>query len=141
MFSLIDNIYASKGLYQEILAPVCKKHDLTESALTILLYLAEDNDKDTASDIIKDQRLKKSLVSVSIKELLSRGLISKVASDSNRRMKHLVVNDSAREIVKEAQKQRDSYYAILMQGFDKQEKQDLRSYLMRINENINRHKT
>ena len=141
MFSLIDNIYASKGLYQEILAPVCKKYDLTDSALTILLYLAEDNNKDTASDIVKDQRLKKSLVSVSIKELLARGLVSNIPTDGNRRKKHLVVNESAKEIVKEAKKQRDSYYAILLEGFDPQEKRDIRSYLMRINENINRHRT
>ena len=109
MFSIIDNIYASKGLYQELLGPVCKKYNLTDSEVVILLFL-KGNDGDTATDIVLRQRLKKSVVSVSLKDLLDRGLISSTYLDGNRKSAHLKVTEKAEEIILEAKKVQDDYY-------------------------------
>lgn len=135
MFSIIDNIYASKGLYQELLGPVCKKYNLTDSEVVILLFLA-GNDGDTATDIVLRQRLKKSVVSVSLKDLLDRGLISSTYLDGNRKSAHLKVTEKAEEIILEAKKVQDDYYKLLTEGLSKDEKNNLSSYLKIVNDNI-----
>ena len=135
MFSIIDNIYASKGLYQELLGPVCKKYNLTDSEVVILLFLA-GNDGDTATDIVLRQRLKKSVVSVSLKDLLDRGLISSAYLDGNRKSAHLKVTEKAEEIIAEAKKVQDDYYKLLTEGLSKDEKNNLSSYLKIVNNNI-----
>ena len=135
MFSIIDNIYASKGLYQELLGPVCKKYNLTDSEVIILLFLA-GNDGDTATDIVLRQRLKKSVVSVSLKDLLDRGLISSAYLDGNRKSAHLKVTEKAEEIVLDAKKVQDDYYKLLTEGLSKDEKNNLSSYLKIVNNNI-----
>lgn len=135
MFSIIDNIYASKGLYQELLGPVCKKYNLTDSEVVILLFLA-GNDGDTATDIVLRQRLKKSVVSVSLKDLLDRGLISSTYLDGNRKSAHLKVTEKAEEIILEAKKVQDDYYKLLTEGLSKDEKNNLSSYLKIVNNNI-----
>lgn len=135
MFSIIDNIYASKGLYQELLGPVCKKYNLTDSEVVILLFLA-GNDGDTATDIVLRQRLKKSVVSVSLKDLLDRGLISSTYLDGNRKSAHLKVTEKAEEIILEAKKVQDDYYKLLTDGLSKDEKNNLSSYLKIVNDNI-----
>ena len=135
MFSIIDNIYASKGLYQELLGPVCKKYNLTDSEVVILLFL-KGNDGDTATDIVLRQRLKKSVVSVSLKDLLDRGLISSTYLDGNRKSAHLKVTEKAEEIISEAKKVQDDYYKLLTEGLSKDEKNNLSSYLKIVNNNI-----
>lgn len=140
MFSIIDNIYASKGLYQELLSPICKKYDLTDSEIVILLFLASKPDGDTATDIVLRQRLKKSVVSVSLKDLQDRGLITSSYLDGNRRSLHLDITDKAKDIVLEARKVQEEYYKILTEGLSSKEKTNLRNYLEVVNDNIKRYR-
>ena len=140
MFSIIDNIYASKGLYQELLSPICKKYDLTDSEIVILLFLASKPDGDTATDIVLRQRLKKSVVSVSLKDLQDRGLITSSYLDGNRRSLHLDITDKAKDIVLEARKIQEEYYKILTEGLSSKEKTNLRNYLEVVNDNIKRYR-
>ena len=139
MTFLIDNIYASKGLYQELLGPVCKKYNLTDSEVIVLLFLSE-NMGDTATDIVLNQRLKKSVVSACIKDLQDRGLIHGEYYDGNRRSLHLKLNEEAKQIIGEAKKVQNRYYDILTDGLSDKEKEELKSYLKKVNENIKNYK-
>ena len=136
MIPLLESAYASKGLYQELLGPLCKKYNLTDSEVIILLYLADNNPADTATEIVRFQRLKKSVVSMSLDDLENRGMIESCYEEGNRRTKHLKVKDNAREVIKEARKIQEQYYQLLTEGLEKKEKDQLNDYLKRINRNI-----
>ncbi len=140
MLTILDNIYASKGLYQELLSPLCKKYNLTDSEVVILMFLDDKTTGDTSTDIVLNQRLKKSVVSGSIKDLLDRKLISSEYYDGNRRSLHLKLEDGAKQIVNEAKEVKDIYYQILTEGLDKQEKSNLESYMKKISKNIKSYK-
>ena len=133
---MFDIIYASKGLYQELLRPVCKKYDLTDSEIMILLFLNDEPEYDTASDIVKRRKMKKSVVSVSLRDLENRGLIEGYHLEGDRRSLHLKVNESAKEVISEAKQIREDCYDLLTEGLSRKEKDDLRSYLMTISGNI-----
>ena len=140
LVSIIDNIYASKGLYQQLLAPVCKKYNLTDSELVILLFLASDEGGDTATDIVLNQRLKKSVVSGSLKDLQDRGFISCEYLDGNRRSVHLKLKDDANEVIEQAMQIQKQCYEILTDGLSKKEKENLKSYLEKVNDNIRKYR-
>lgn len=140
MLTIIDNIYASKGLYQQLLSPLCKKYDLTDSEVVILMFLADKSTGDTATDIVVNERLKKSVVSVSLKDLQDKKLISSEYLDGNRRSVHLKLEEKARKIVKEAKKIRDNYYQILTEGLSKEDKDNLNSYLKVVSNNIKKYR-
>ena len=89
MLTIIEELIASKGLYLDLLNPVCRKYDLTESEILVLLYLANNPKKDTATDIVEVLGLKKAVVSVSIKDLYNRGFINDTYHEGNRRSIHL----------------------------------------------------
>ena len=133
---IIDNIYAAKGLYQQLLSPLCKKYNLTDSEVIILMFLMDKSSGDTATDVVNNRRLKKSVVSVSLKDLIDKGLISSEYYDGNRRSLHLKLSDTGKKIVSEAEKIKNDYYEILTDGLSKQEKGNLDSYMKIINKNI-----
>ena len=62
MYHLLESIFMSRELYQTIMAPVCEKYGLTATELIVLMFLANNPDCDTASDIVARRRLKKSAV-------------------------------------------------------------------------------
>ena len=136
MIPLLESAYASKGLYQELLSPLCKKYELTDTEVVILLYLADPNPADTATEIVRSQRLKKSVVSMSVDDLESKGLIRSYYEEGDRRSKHLKVMDPAKPIIREARKIQDRYYELLTEGLENEEKDQLNRYLETINRNI-----
>ena len=136
MLSLIENVIAGKGFYQELLSPICKKYNLTESEILILLYLAKYPKNDTASKIVNNWKLKKAVVSVSIHDLLERKLLKSSYQDGNHRSIHLDITGEGQKIIKEARKVEKQYFDVLFDGFDDSDKQVFMSYLNRINENV-----
>ena len=139
MIPLIENVYASKGLYQKLLGPICKKYDLTDSQIIILQYLADPNPVDTATKIVKAQRLKKSVVSMSIDDLEKKGFISSYYQEGDRKTKHLKVNGTAKPVIKDARKIQDDCYELLTDGFDEEDRSRLNRYMKKINRNISRY--
>ncbi|MCR4855700.1 MAG: MarR family winged helix-turn-helix transcriptional regulator [Erysipelotrichaceae bacterium] len=139
MIPLLESIYGAKGLYQQLLGPLCRKYGLTDTEVIILLYLADKNPADTATEIIKAQRLKKAVVSVSIDDLEKRGLISSVYAKEDRRIKRLMVNEEAWTIIREARRIQDEYVALLTEGLEKDEVSELNKYLKKVNNNISRY--
>ena len=136
MLSLIENVIASKGFYQELLNPICKKYNLTESEILILLYLAKYRTKNTASQIVNNWRLKKAVVSVSIHDLLERNLLSSSYQDGNHRSIHLNVTEEGQKIISDAKKVEKQYFKTLFTGFDDMDIEVFKNYINRINENV-----
>ena len=139
MIPLIEHIYASKGLYQQLINPLCRKYDLTDSQVAVLLYVADPNPADTAAKIIKSQRLKKSLVSMSIDDLEKRGLLTSYYKEGDHKSKHLKVNEEARPIIEEALRIQEEYYALLTKGLSEKDKVTLNRCMSLVNMNISRY--
>ena len=62
-------------LYENMVSPVCEKYELTYMEFTVLMFLANNPQYDTATQIVRYRHLAKSHVSVSIRSLQERGLI------------------------------------------------------------------
>jgi len=136
MYNLLENIFVSKELYLTILAPVCEKYELSQTDLMIILCLANNPQLDTATDIIKLRKLTKSAVSMSVRTLQDKGLITGEHLNGNHRSIHLRVCDSALPIIEEGRAAQEKYFAILLSDFTDEDKQHFKSYFERITANI-----
>ena len=86
-------------LYENMVSPVCEKYELTYMEFTVLMFLANNPQYDTATQIVRYRHLAKSHVSVSIRSLQERGLILGEHKGGNHRTIHLSVAGKATDII------------------------------------------
>ena len=61
--------------YNRTVNKVAMKHDITFMEFTVLMFLSNNPEYDTASEIVKYRHLSKSHVSMSLKTLLQKNMI------------------------------------------------------------------
>lgn len=128
-----------KTLYADCLEPVCTKHQLTRMELDILLFLANNPQFDTAASIVEIRCLTKSHVSASVKELESRGLLTKSYASGNRKTIHLSLTPAAGPIIADGKSAQNHFYAIAFQSFSEEDRKALVQLFSRIADNIRAH--
>lgn len=136
MENIFTHYAASDSLYTAIVNPVCEKHGLTYMEFTVLMFLANNPQFDTASDIVNYRHLTKSHVSMSIRSLENKGLLKGEHHEPNRRTIHLTVQDSANTIISDGRAAQSEYGNILFSGFSDSEYDQLTSFMDRIDKNI-----
>lgn len=136
MQNFLENIFLGNELYHTILAPVCGKYNMTHTEMVILLFLAHNPHCDTASDIVRNRRFTKSSVSMAVRNLQERGLVTGEFTGGNRRSIHLSVSDQAHTIVEEAAQTQNTFFSILSDGFSPSELETFNRYFERVSHNI-----
>ena len=91
----VDFMTDSRDFYTGLIDPVCKKYGLTQMEFNILLFLANNPECDTAAQIIKKRAFTKSHVSMSVRSLEERGLLTGEYYGTDRRTIHLKLTDAA----------------------------------------------
>lgn len=136
MYNLLENIFISRDLYQAMIAPVCDKYDMTQAEMIVLLFLANNPQNDTATDIVEKRRMTKSAVSMAARALQEKGLITGEYTGENHRSIHLRVCKNALGIIEDGRKTQDEYLKILTKDFSESERTAFRDYIMRVTDNI-----
>ncbi|MCR5108509.1 MAG: MarR family transcriptional regulator [Lachnospiraceae bacterium] len=132
----IDYFSSFQELYQRILLPISEKYSLSSMELTILLFLANNPEYDTAAEIVRKRHLSKSHVSTSIHSLEEKGLLVKELRDGNRRSEHLVLCRKSRDIIKKGQDAQNLFLETLCAGISDDQKRDIICGLQKMNENV-----
>jgi len=134
--NVLDFIASTQELYQRYMVPVCNSYNLTSMELAILLFLANNPQYDTATDIIEKRHLTKSHVSISIRSLEERGFLKKEYRNGNHRTSHLVLLPASKKVVKEGQKTQKQFLSVLARGFDAAEMNLIKKQLVHVYENV-----
>lgn len=128
-----------KSLYSECMEPVCKKHDLTRMELDILMFLANNPEFTTATEIVENRQLTKSHVSLAVNTLTRKGFLTRSFSGKNRKTIHLTVCENAREIIEDGRNSQQEFGGILFRDFSKEDKEALSHLLSKLEQNIRHH--
>jgi len=139
MENIFSHYAANESLYTATVSPVCEKHGLTYMEFTVLMFLANNPQFDTASDIVKYRHLTKSHVSMSVRSLENKGLLKGEHHEPNRRTIHLTVLDAADIIVSDGREAQQKFGKILFSGFSDSEYKQFTSFMKRIDKNIADH--
>ena len=134
-----EHFASGENLYTRVVAPVCEKHGLTYMEFTIVMFLANNPQFDTASQIVKIRHLTKSHVSVSARALQERGLLHGEYRNHDHRTVHLTLDAAAEPIIRDGRAAQKKFGEIIFEDFSAEERQLLGQYIDRIDENIRKH--
>lgn len=130
-----ENLSLLKALYSDCTSEVCEKFRLTKMEYDIMMFLTNNPQCDTAADIVKLRRLTKSHVSAALKNLESRGLVTKSYCGKNQKSLHLKLTPEAAAIVSEGREAQIKYAKILFNGFSDKELMEFYGFYERVCQN------
>ncbi len=126
------------SFYEKMTKPICEKYDLTQMEYDIIMFLHNNPQYKTASDIIRMRKLTKSHVSVGVNELEKKGYIKKSYANGNKKSLILEITENANNLIKEGEKTQLLFAQLLFEGFSKEEIELFREMFSRICENANK---
>ena len=135
MRSFWDDMAAMRSLYSAQLDAVGRECGLARVELDILLFLANNPQFDTATDIVERRCISKAHVSQSVKSLEQRGYLERRYAGDNRRTIHLHLLECAQAAVDAGRQAHARCLAVLLDGFSEVDEEQLRSYLSLISDN------
>ena len=136
MKTLLDFLAAPKKVYDSMVDPICEKYDLSSTELTILAFLAEHPEADTAKDILLFIPITKSHVSMKLRSLEEKGYITGEYRNGNRRTIHLSLSDKAQSVISEVLIVKEEFQQLLLKGFSKKERDEFADFIDRIFNNL-----
>ena len=114
------------------------QYGLNQLEIDILLFLHNNPDCRTASDICRYRGLAKSNVSAAVERLRSRGVLEVLPAPDNRRQRILRFTGVARPMAEALAEIQRRTLEPLFDGFTAAEQQALQEYLCRMDANIQR---
>lgn len=140
MTAVLESLFLGRELYFEMLSRVSEKHFVTNTELIVLMFLRSEEGRDTASDISRSFDITKSAVSMAVRELEERGLITGCHRDGNRRTVHLRLDGEAEAIADEGLRAQGEFIGIITDGLSEHELRAMQESNSRIAENIKKYR-
>ena len=109
--------------YYELLSSrVCDRYGLTQMEYDILMFLHNNPQHNTAAEIVKVRKSTKSHVSISLKNLESKGLVERIQSETNKKHIEIVLLDKAELIVQAGINAQKEFAQDVLSGLTEEEK-------------------
>ena len=132
MRSIWDDMAAMRSLYSAQLDAVGRECGLARVELDILLFLANNPQFDTATEIVQWRNISKAHVSQGVKALEQRGYLERWYARDNRRTIHLRLREEAGAAVEAGRAAQHRYRSLLFQGFSEEELEQFCGFFGRI---------
>ena len=104
--------------YNAVCKPLCQELGLSQTALDILLFLANNPDYKTARDIVEVRHIKANLVSMNVDKLVQEGLLERRAVPGDRRKTELLCTEKARPVIERGRAVQNAFFARLLTNTD-----------------------
>ena len=129
------NITISRTLaYSAACKPLCRELGLPQTAFDILMFLGNNPEYKTASEIVEIRRIKANLVSVNVERLVQEGYLTRRPVKGDRRKTELLCTEKAQPILKRGRQLQNAFSERLFANMD-EEMRRIFSAAMRIIEN------
>lgn len=102
--------------------PLCQELKLPQTAFDILLFLANNPEYKTASDIVEVRKIKANLVSVNVEKLVKEGYLRREAMPGDRRKVLLLCTDKAQTVIRRGRALQEAFFNLLFAGTDEETK-------------------
>lgn len=100
--------------YNAVCKPLCQELGLSQTALDILLFLANNPDYKTARDIVEVRHIKANLVSMNVDKLVQEGLLERRAVPGDRRKTELFCTEKAGPIIARGRVVQNAFFKRLL---------------------------
>lgn len=124
--------------YEMTLLPLAMETDMPHTAISILLFLANNPDFATARDICEMRGLKRPNVSAHVERLVQEGYIERRAVPGDRRKDALVCTEKATKIVELGRERQIQFAQAVLDGISEEDRDVMERCFMQMNNNIDR---
>ena len=104
--------------YNAVCKPLCQELGLSQTALDILLFLANNPDYKTARDIVEVRHIKANLVSMNVDKLVQEGYLARQPVAGDRRKTALACTPRAQEVIRRGRQLQTAFLDSLFRGMD-----------------------
>ena len=109
--------------YNDACKTLCKNLKLPQTAFDILMFLGNNQQYQTARDIVKIRNIKANLVSINVDKLVKEGYLRREAIEGDRRKTKLICTQKAHPVIKEGQKLQQEFVDKLFKNTTKEDKE------------------
>ena len=125
-----------KKSYEMMFHKASQELNLTQSEIDVLLFLSNNRQFDTASEIVRYRVMSKSMISKSVDSLHRKGLIYYVVDEDDKRCIHLKIEPEALPTVKKLQELQKDFFEILTHDISEEEYRAMKTALEKMHRNI-----
>lgn len=124
--------------YSNCCKSLCKEIGLPQTAFDILLFLGNNPDYRTASEIVEIRKIKANLVSVNVDKLVSDGYLERRSVAGDRRKTELICTGKAQPIIERGQQLQEAFKKQLLGDLDEKEQKLLDMLMAKIDHSLDR---
>ena len=104
--------------YSAVCKPLCQELRLPQTAFDILMFLANNPDCKTASDVVEFRRIKANLVSVNVDKLVQEGYLERRPVADDRRKTQLLCTARAQPVIERGRALQEAFFDRLLSNTD-----------------------
>ena len=109
----------SLDVYKQLCQSVCDDAGILQGELNVLLFLANNPDKNTAMDIYKHAGMKQSILSTRIEKMVKEGYLVREPIPGDRRKIKLVCTEKAEPVIRIGRETQKRFMELLTDGIPK----------------------
>lgn len=132
-WEFIISLESEYGSYRK---KIMNRFSLSAAETDILMFLSNNPQYDTGTDISRIRKIPKSQVSTSVKSLCEKGYLSTDYKENNRKSIHLSLTKSALSVTDYGKTVQAEFADLLFSGFSEEEKSEFERLHIKIADNI-----
>lgn len=123
--------------YSAVCKPLCRQLELPQTAFDILMFLGNNPDYKTASEIVDIRHIKANLVSVNVDRLVREGYLTRRGVEGDRRKTELLCTEKAQPIIARGRQLQNAFSERLFAGMDEEARRAFSEAMHLIEHNLN----
>ena len=123
--------------YSAVCKPLCRQLELPQTAFDILMFLGNNPDYKTASEIVEIRHIKANLVSVNVDRLVREGYLTRHGVEGDRRKTELLCTEKAQPIIARGRHLQNAFSERLFAGMDEEARRAFSEAMHLIEHNLN----
>lgn len=123
--------------YSAVCKPLCRQLELPQTASDILMFLGNNPDYKTASEIVEIRHIKANLVSVNVDRLVREGYLTRRGVEGDRRKTELLCTEKAQPIIARGRQLQNAFSERLFAGMDEEARRAFSEAMHLIEHNLN----
>lgn len=124
--------------YERALLPLSKEVGMPQTAISMLLFFANNPDLATARDVCELRGLKRAIVSTHVERLVSEGFLVRKEYPGDRRKDILVCTEKAKPVIETGRKVQKDFAEAILGGLTQEELQTMEHCFQIMDGNIDR---
>lgn len=125
-----------KVAFENTFDDIKKKYNLTITEIRILLFLAMNENKNTARDMVEDIMIAKSHISISVESLVNKEIVIKIQDKKDKKKMHLVICNNKKYMIEEIVENQRKLTDSITQGLTEEEVEELKRLSEKVENNI-----